>query len=76
MEQVEIDMAINGDAKKARCFRRHGRLWTAAEFKELLDDITAGVVIDRRSRQRSIWGFSFLTMAASCARIFSSMPTR
>ncbi len=46
IEQVEIDMAINGDAKKARCFRRGGRLWTATEFKELLDDITAGVAVD------------------------------
>lgn len=46
MEQVEIDMALNGDAKKARCMRRHGRLWTAAEFKKYLDDITAKVVLD------------------------------
>ena len=46
MEQVEIDMALNGDIKKARCMRRHGRLWTAAEFKKYLDDITAKVVLD------------------------------
>lgn len=46
MEKVEIDMALNGDIKKARCMRRHGRLWTAAEFKKYLDDITAEVVLD------------------------------
>tara|TARA_R110000787_G_scaffold64644_1_gene145845 strand:- start:103 stop:1836 length:1734 start_codon:yes stop_codon:yes gene_type:complete len=46
MEQIEINMAINGDATKARCFRQHGRLWTAAEFKKYLDDITAKVVLD------------------------------
>jgi hypothetical protein len=46
MEQVEINMAINGDTAKARCMRRHGRLWTAAEFKQYLDDITAKVVLD------------------------------
>lgn len=46
MEQVENDMALNGDIKKARCMRRHGRLWTTAEFKKYLDDITAKVILD------------------------------
>ncbi len=46
MAQIEIDMAANGDLAKDRCWRRHGRLWTASEFKKYLDDITAGVEID------------------------------
>jgi len=46
MEQIEVEMSINGDAKKARCLRRHGRLWTASEFKKYLDEITAEVVLD------------------------------
>lgn len=46
MEQIEIDMTLNGDIAKDRCWRRHGRLWTASEFKKYLDDITAGVVLD------------------------------
>ncbi|WP_076533181.1 hypothetical protein [Roseovarius nanhaiticus] len=46
MAQVEIDMAANGDLEKDRCWRRHGRLWTASEFKKYLDDITADAKID------------------------------
>ncbi len=46
MEKVEIDMAINGDLARDRCWRRYGRLWTASEFKQYLDDITAGVELD------------------------------
>lgn len=46
MAQIEIDMATNGDLANDRCWRRHGRLWTASEFKKYLDYITAGVEID------------------------------
>ena len=46
MEQIEIDMALNGDLAKDRCWRQHGRLWTASEFKAYLDQLTAKVVID------------------------------
>lgn len=46
MEQIEIDMASNGDLTVDRCWRRHGRFWTASEFKAYLDRITAKVVID------------------------------
>jgi transposase-like protein len=46
MEQIEIDMAINGDLAKDRCWRRHGRLWTKSEFKAYLDLITADVQLD------------------------------
>jgi transposase-like protein len=46
MEQIEIDMALNGDLTKDRCWRQHGRLWTASEFKAYLDQLTAEVVID------------------------------
>ena len=46
MEQIEVEMALNGDLTKDRCWRQHGRLWTATEFKEYLDSITAGAVID------------------------------
>lgn len=42
MAQIEIDMTLNGDIAKDRCWR----LWTASEFKKYLDDITAGVVLD------------------------------
>ena len=45
-KKVEIDMAINEDLARDRCWRRHGRLWTASEFKQYLDDVTAGVVLD------------------------------
>lgn len=40
MEQIETDMTLNGDIGVDRCWREHGRLWTASEFKEYLDDIT------------------------------------
>ncbi len=46
MEQIVIDMALNGDLAKDRCWRLHGRLWTASEFKAYLDQLTAEVVID------------------------------
>ena len=46
MGQIEIDMAVNGDLTKDRCWRRHGRLWTASEFKEYLDLIIAAVQLD------------------------------
>ena len=46
MRQIEADMSANGDLAKDRCWRHHGRLWTASEFKKYLDDITAGVEID------------------------------
>ncbi|WP_055662695.1 hypothetical protein [Jannaschia seosinensis] len=46
MEQIEIDMAVNGDLAKDRCWRRHGRLWTASEFKKYLNDIIKEAEID------------------------------
>jgi hypothetical protein len=46
MEQIEIEMALNGDLAKDRCWRKHGRLWTASEFKAYLDQLTAEVVMD------------------------------
>jgi transposase-like protein len=46
MEQIEIDMNLNGDIGVDRCWRQHGRLWTASEFKQYLDEITREVVID------------------------------
>ncbi|GHE04175.1 hypothetical protein GCM10008024_30280 [Allgaiera indica] len=45
MEKIELEMSINGDIAKDRCWRRHGRLWTASEFKAYLDLITAKVEI-------------------------------
>lgn len=46
MEQIETDMTLNGDIGVDRCWREHGRLWTASEFKEYLDDITREIQID------------------------------
>lgn len=46
MEQIEVDMTINGDILKDRCWRRHGRFRTASAFKRYPDQITAKVVID------------------------------
>lgn len=46
MAQIEMDMAANGGLAKDRCWRRHGRLWTASGFKKYLDEITAEVEMD------------------------------
>lgn len=75
MEQVEIDMAINGDATKARCLQRHGRFWTATGFKKLLDDITAGVALDPEIAPEVDLGLRCRTKTASCARTSSSILT-
>lgn len=45
MLDIEAEMKACDDLKFDRCFRYHGRLWVASEFKDYLDRLTAGTVI-------------------------------